>query len=98
VGSLPLLIPIMDETDEAAQAKWDRYYAGADVQALAWMAGPGAINFNMGTLIGSYEAIAKQVDDLASIAGVKGIMFTVDDFEWGVKAFGERVMPLLRSA
>lgn len=118
VGSLPLLMLIMDETDEAAQAKWDRYYAGADAQALAWMAGQagadadaaaggtaatialpqGAINFNMGTLIGSYETVARQVDELASIAGVKGIMFTFDDFEWGVRAFGERVMPLLRSA
>jgi pyrimidine oxygenase len=29
------------------------------------------------------------------MSGVKGMMFTFDDFEQGVKTFGEKVRPLL---
>lgn len=36
VGALALCIIIADETDEKARAKWDRYVAGTDVEALAW--------------------------------------------------------------
>ncbi len=37
LGSLILTMVIADETDEAAQAKWEHYRAGADREALAWM-------------------------------------------------------------
>src|ERR1700758_3850860 len=36
------------------------------------------INFNMGTLVGSYEKIAAMLDDAAEMPGVKGIMLTFD--------------------
>ena len=55
----------------------------------------GAVNFNMATLVGSYESVARQVDEVAKMPGVQGMMFTFDDFEQGVHDFGTRVKPLL---
>jgi pyrimidine oxygenase len=116
VGSLPLFMLIMDETDEAAWAKWHSYQAGADLQALGYMADEGAkdaaaqadgstaktinlpegaINLNMGTLVGSHETIARHIDTVAAMPGVRGMMFTFDEFERGVRDFGEKVRPLL---
>ncbi len=40
-GALLLFMIIADETDEAAMAKWERYKAGADIDAIAWMNGQG---------------------------------------------------------
>jgi pyrimidine oxygenase len=57
----------------------------------------GAINFNMGTLVGSYESIARMMDEAAELPGTKGIMLTFDDFVEGVENFGTRVQPLMRS-
>src|ERR1700750_3036377 len=37
VTSYALFMIIADETDEAAFAKWERYKAGADTEALAWL-------------------------------------------------------------
>ncbi|GAA4553111.1 pyrimidine utilization protein A [Pseudonocardia xishanensis] len=115
VGSLPLFMAIMADTDEEARAKWDSYRAGADADALGYMADEGgkdtnadesgtartinlpegAVNFNMATLVGSYETVARQIDEVATMPGVKGMMFTFDDFEQGVHDFGTKVMPLL---
>jgi pyrimidine oxygenase len=115
VGSLPLFMLIMDETDEAARAKWDSYHSGADLEALGYMSDQGskdatadssgtartinlpegAVNLNMATLVGSYETVARQLDKVARIPGVKGMMFTFDDYETGVRDFGEKVKPLL---
>jgi pyrimidine oxygenase len=55
------------------------------------------INFNMGTLVGSYAAIAAMLDEAASMPGVKGIMLTFDDFLIGMDAFGTRIQPLMHS-
>lgn len=115
VGSLPLFMAIMADTDEEARAKWDSYQAGADAGALGYMADEGgkdsgtdsggtakminlpegAVNFNMATLVGSYETVARQIDQVATMPGVKGMMFTFDDFEQGVHDFGTKVKPLL---
>lgn len=38
VGSYVLFMVIADETDEAAEAKWQYYKDGLDVDAVAWMA------------------------------------------------------------
>ncbi len=37
VGSYPLMMVIADETDEAAEAKWQNYVDGADPDALAYL-------------------------------------------------------------
>jgi pyrimidine oxygenase len=55
-----------------------------------------ALNFNMGTLVGSYANVAKMLDEAASVPGTKGIMLTFDDFVVGMKKFGERIQPLMK--
>jgi len=57
----------------------------------------GAINFNMGTLVGSYATVAKLLDECATVPGTKGIMLTFDDFLVGMDAFGQRIQPLMKS-
>jgi len=46
VGSYVLLMVIADETDAAAMAKWQRYNAGADHEALAWMRSQAGADVN----------------------------------------------------
>jgi len=57
----------------------------------------GAINFNMGTLVGSYASVARMLDEAASVPGTKGIMLTFDDFLIGMEQFGQRIQPLMAS-
>lgn len=115
VGSLPLFMTILGDTDDEAQAKWEWYRAGADLGALGYMAGEGAKDVNsdssgtvrtinlpegaittgMATLVGSPETVARQIDQVASMDGVKGMMLCFDDYTTGVRTFGEKVKPLL---
>ncbi|WP_028029376.1 pyrimidine utilization protein A [Gemmobacter nectariphilus] len=55
----------------------------------------GAINFNMGTFVGSYATVAKLLDEAAAVPGTKGLMLTFDDFLGGLDAFGTRIQPLM---
>ena len=116
VGAYALFMVIADETDAAAEAKWEHYKEGKDLEALAWMGiqaaaddkadksstaksmtNPvSAVNFNMGTLVGSYATVAGLLDELATVEGVAGIMLTFDDFILGMQAFGERIQPLMQ--
>lgn len=57
----------------------------------------GAVNLNMGTLVGSYETIAGMMDEIAAIPGTKGIMLTFDDFLVGLDQFGKYIQPLMKS-
>ncbi len=57
----------------------------------------GAVNFNMGTLVGSYASVARMLDEASAIPGAKGLMLTFDDFLVGLDGFGERIQPLMRS-
>lgn len=69
--------------------------ASADSTAT-WMNLPeGAVNFNMGTLVGSYAKVARMLDEAATVPGVKGIMLTFDDFLEGLDTFGTRIQPLM---
>jgi len=116
VGAYALFMVIADESDEAAQAKWEHYKEGKDLDALAWMGvqaaaddkadlsstaksmtnPASAVNFNMGTLVGSFATVAALLDELAMVEGVAGVMLTFDDFILGMQAFGERIQPLMR--
>jgi len=71
----------------------------ADAGSTAvWMNLPeGAVNFNMGTLVGSYESVARMMDEAATVPGTKGIMLTFDDFLEGIDAFGTRIQPLMKT-
>ena len=64
--------------------------------AAAIQRSPSPINFNMGTLVGSYTKVAAMLDEVATMPGVKGIMLTFDDFLLGMDAFGKRIQPLMR--
>jgi pyrimidine oxygenase len=47
--------------------------------------------------VGSYAHVAALLDELATVPGVKGVMLTFDDFLLGMDAFGERILPLMKS-
>jgi len=55
----------------------------------------GAVNFNIGTFVGSYATVAALLDEAASIPGTKGIMLTFDDFLIGLDQFGQKIQPLM---
>jgi pyrimidine oxygenase len=57
----------------------------------------GAVNFNMGTIVGSYASVARMLDEVATVPGAKGVMLTFDDFLIGLDAFGQRIQPLMTS-
>ena len=91
-----------DGTDVKALS-WLLDQAGADTTASehstakAMVVPEGAVNFNMGTLVGSYASVARMLDETADVAGTKGIMLTFDDFLIGLEQFGQRIQPLMRS-
>ncbi len=57
----------------------------------------GAVNFNMGTLVGSFASVARMLDEMAGVAGTEGVLLTFDDFVAGIENFGQRIQPLMRS-
>lgn len=57
----------------------------------------GAINFNMGTIVGSYESVARMLDEAATVRGTKGLMLTFDDFIGGLDMFGKHIQPKMKS-
>ena len=117
VGAYALFMVIADETDTAAQAKWESYKAGKDLDALSWLGAQAsnddkadvggtaqsminpvsAVNFNMGTIVGSYATVARMLDELATVKGLAGVMLTFDDFILGMENFGQRIQPLMAS-
>ncbi|KAF4634427.1 hypothetical protein G7Y89_g3678 [Cudoniella acicularis] len=108
IGVYTLFMVIADETNELAEAKWQKYKDGADVDALAWMADQGgkdtkadanataksinlpegAVNFNQGLFLGSFEKVAGLLDEAAEVPGTKGIMLVFDDFLEGLESYG----------
>jgi len=48
-------------------------------------------------LIGSYENVARMLDEIAEIPGLKGLMLTFDDFIVGMEQFGEHIQPRMKS-
>ena len=54
------------------------------------------VNINMGTLVGSYENVAKMLDEIGEIKGTEGILLTFDDFINGVEDFGQKIQPLMK--
>ncbi|MDR3539068.1 MAG: LLM class flavin-dependent oxidoreductase, partial [Acetobacteraceae bacterium] len=116
-GALILTMVIADETDAGANAKWEHYKAGTDLEALAYrdaqaeddpskdpysqpnrrkILGTDKLPTNQGVLVGSYATVAKMLDELSTVPGVRGVMMTFDDFVIGMEQFGTRIMPLMR--
>ncbi|KXT13943.1 hypothetical protein AC579_2392 [Pseudocercospora musae] len=71
----------------------------ADSKSTAHFLGlpDGAVNMNLGTLVGAYEKVASMLDEVASVPGTKGIMLVFDDFLEGLDKFGKKVQPLMKS-
>ena len=88
---------------DAGALSWMAGQAAADVNAdgtgtAANIALPeGAINFNMGTIVGSYASVARMLDEVDTVPGVKGVMLTFDDFVAGMDIFGTKVQPLMKT-
>jgi pyrimidine oxygenase len=78
----------------AGQADADKT-AGAGSTARTIKLPEGAVNFNMGTIVGSYATCARLLDEAAAVPGTKGIMLTFDDFLIGMEQFGQRIQPLM---
>ena len=55
------------------------------------------VNFNMGTLVGSYATVARLLDEAARVPGTKGLMLTFDDFVTGIEQFGRFIQPLMQT-
>ena len=79
----------------AQQGAKDTVNKDTNVRQLA--APEGAVNINMGTLVGSYESVARMLDEMAAVPGTGGVLLTFDEFEAGVEAFGTRIQPLMKS-
>ena len=91
----------VDGTDHEALA-WRDGQAAADVKAEAHstvgrMIRSDRVPTNMLRLIGSYGTIAQQLDELALMPGLRGVMLTFDDYLIGMEQFGTRIQPLMRS-
>ncbi len=77
------------------QGAKDTHNSDTNVRQLA--APEGAVNINMGTLVGSYESVARMLDEMAAVPNTGGVLLTFDDFLEGVEAFGARIQPLMTS-
>jgi pyrimidine oxygenase len=54
-----------------------------------------AVNLNMGTLVGSYESVARMLDEVAQVPDTAGVLLTFDDFRKGIDDFGRKIQPLM---
>jgi pyrimidine oxygenase len=71
--------------------------SGTDTNVRQMADPTSAVNINMGTLVGSYDSVARMLDEMAEVPGTEGVLLTFDDFVPGVEAFGQRIQPLMKS-
>ncbi|UUX94433.1 pyrimidine utilization protein A [Aquabacterium sp. J223] len=71
--------------------------SGADTNVRQMADPTSAVNINMGTLVGSYETVARLLDEVAEVPGCEGVLLTFDEFVQGVDTFGSRIQPLMKS-
>ncbi|ACY16437.1 pyrimidine utilization protein A [Haliangium ochraceum] len=77
------------------QGAADKTSDTTNVRQLA--ARESAVNLNMGTLVGSYENIARMLDEVATVPNTGGVLLVFDDFVAGVETFGTRIQPLMKT-
>ena len=70
--------------------------SGADTNIRQMASSVSPVNINMGTLVGSYENVAKMLDEIGEIQATEGILLTFDDFIQGVEDFGQKIQPLMK--
>jgi len=89
-------------TDLEALA-WRDTQAAADTKTEAnstagrFINAPEKLPTVMPRLIGSYETVARLLDETAQISGLRGVMLTFDDFLSGMDQFGKHIQPLMKS-
>ncbi len=71
--------------------------AGSTTNTAQLAAPESAVNLNMGTLVGSYESVARMLDEVAEVPGTAGVLLVFDDFLKGVEDFGQRIQPKMKS-
>jgi pyrimidine oxygenase len=76
-----------------AQGAADKISTTTNVRQLADR--ESAVNLNMGTLVGSYESVARMLDEASTVPNTGGVLLTFDDFIEGTEAFGTRIQPLM---
>lgn len=69
--------------------------SGTDTNIRQMASSVSPVNINMGTIVGSFENVAKMLDEISTIEGTEGILLTFDDFIQGVEDFGQRIQPLM---
>ncbi len=67
-----------------------------DTNVVQLAAQKAAVNLNMGTLVGSYESIARMLDEVAGVPDTAGVLLVFDDFVAGMEAFGTKIQPLMK--
>ena len=77
-----------------AQGAADKTSTTTNVRQLADR--ESAVNLNMGTLVGSYESIARMLDEASTVPNTGGVLLTFDDFIEGTEKFGTRIQPLMK--
>jgi pyrimidine oxygenase len=112
VGAYVLYTLVLEETEAEARAKSDYWSAHADREALATMMGQAALDAAGGTaavlqdiayigitrIIASYAQGAAILDRIGTVPGTKGIMLIFPEYLTSLQEFGERVLPLMRTA
>jgi pyrimidine oxygenase len=109
-GALVLSLVIAEETADAAFAKWDRYKAGTDLEALARRASQAGADTSAGadsninrfkaegaTLPANMVSFIGAHADMAQIDGVHGVMPVFDDYIEGIEKFGKFIQLLMKS-
>ena len=54
--------------------------SGGDTNVRQMVDPVSVVNINMGTLVGSYETVARLLDEVATVEGCDGVLLTFDDF------------------
>jgi pyrimidine oxygenase len=112
VGAYVLYTLVLEETEAEARAKSDRWVKHADREAIAAMRGQAALDAAGGTaamigniaytgmrrIIASYAQCAAILDRIGAVPGTTGIMLIFPECVAGLQTFGERVLPLMRTA
>jgi pyrimidine oxygenase len=84
--------------------QWQADQAGADAKAQEGSTASGLARVikdpqptGILKLIGSFENVARMLDEIAAIPDLKGLMLTFDDFIIGMEQFGEHIQPKMKS-
>jgi pyrimidine oxygenase len=70
--------------------------AGSNTNTTQLAHSDSAVNLNMGTLVGSYESVARMLDEVATVPDTAGVLLTFDDFVLGMENFGQKIQPLMK--